>query len=61
MRERKASRLLVINPSQEVLLFRFVHKDGPLAGQMRLRSWRIIVGGLPMRCALPKRQSGRNH
>lgn len=33
MRERKASRLLVINPADEVLLFRFVHKDGALAGR----------------------------
>ncbi|MBK3478627.1 NUDIX domain-containing protein [Pseudomonas sp. MF6751] len=33
MRERKAARLLVINPVQQVLLFRFVHKDGALAGQ----------------------------
>ncbi|AZF42885.1 Translation elongation factor G-related protein [Pseudomonas sp. R1-43-08] len=32
MRERKASRLLVISPSNEVLLFRFVHKAGALAG-----------------------------
>ena len=33
MRERKAARLLVINPAQQVLLFRFVHKHGALAGQ----------------------------
>ncbi|WP_073522281.1 NUDIX hydrolase [Pseudomonas fluorescens] len=33
MRERKAARLLVINPAQQVLLFRFVHNDGALAGQ----------------------------
>ena len=33
MRERKAARLLVMNPVQQVLLFRFVHKDGALAGQ----------------------------
>ena len=33
MRERKAARLLVINPAQQVLLFRFVHKEGALAGQ----------------------------
>lgn len=32
MRERKSARLLVISPSATVLLFRFVHKDGPLAG-----------------------------
>ncbi|EIK67387.1 hypothetical protein PseBG33_2634 [Pseudomonas synxantha BG33R] len=33
MRERKTARLLVINLAQQVLLFRFVHKDGTLAGQ----------------------------
>ena len=33
MGERKAARLLVINPAQQVLLFRFVHKEGALAGQ----------------------------
>nr|WP_314526188.1 NUDIX domain-containing protein [uncultured Pseudomonas sp.] len=43
MRERKASRLLVINPSQEVLLFRFVHKDGPLAGH---NYWATPGGGV---------------
>lgn len=32
MRERKSARLLVISPSQEVLLFRFDHSDGALAG-----------------------------
>ena len=43
MRERKASRLLVINPSHEVLLFRFVHKEGPLAGQ---NYWATPGGGV---------------
>ena len=33
MRERPSSRLLVIDPLQRVLLFRFEHKQGPLAGQ----------------------------
>lgn len=32
MRERKSARLLVINPSRKVLLFRFLHKEGALAG-----------------------------
>ncbi|MDF9620777.1 NUDIX domain-containing protein [Pseudomonas entomophila] len=32
MRERKSARLLVINPSNEVLLFRFEHTEGALAG-----------------------------
>ena len=33
MRERPSSRLLVIDPLQRVLLFRFEHRQGPLAGQ----------------------------
>jgi len=32
MRERPSARLLVINEQQQVLLFRFLHRDGPLAG-----------------------------
>jgi len=32
MRRRKSARLLILNPSHDVLLFRFVHKHGPLAG-----------------------------
>ncbi len=43
MRERKASRLLVISPSDEVLLFRFVHTDGALAGQ---NYWATPGGGV---------------
>ena len=43
MRERKASRLLVISPAHEVLLFRFVHKDGALAGQ---NYWATPGGGV---------------
>ena len=43
MRERKASRLLVISPDHEVLLFRFVHKDGALAGQ---NYWATPGGGV---------------
>ncbi|SEM47404.1 NUDIX domain-containing protein [Pseudomonas sp. ok272] len=33
MRERQSARLLVISPTQHLLLFRFVHKHGALAGQ----------------------------
>ena len=33
MRSRPSARLLVVDPSGRVLLFRFVHKSGPLAGQ----------------------------
>ncbi len=33
MRERPSSRLLVIDPLQRILLFRFEHRQGPLAGQ----------------------------
>ena len=43
MRERKAARLLVISPSNEVLLFRFVHKEGALAGQ---NYWATPGGGV---------------
>ena len=43
MRERKASRLLVISPANEVLLFRFVHNDGALAGQ---NYWATPGGGV---------------
>ncbi|SDZ68600.1 hypothetical protein SAMN03159453_06074 [Pseudomonas sp. NFIX28] len=32
MRERKSARLRGINPSRKVLLFRFLHKEGALAG-----------------------------
>ena len=31
MRRRRSSRLLVIDPNNRVLLFRFVHQHGPLA------------------------------
>ena len=43
MRERKAARLLVINPAQQVLLFRFVHKDGALVGR---NYWATPGGGV---------------
>lgn len=43
MRERKAARLLVINPAREVLLFRFVHRDGALAGR---NYWATPGGGV---------------
>ncbi|CRM83848.1 NUDIX hydrolase [Pseudomonas sp. 8 R 14] len=43
MRERKAARLLVINPAHEVLLFRFIHKGGALAGQ---NYWATPGGGV---------------
>jgi 8-oxo-dGTP diphosphatase len=33
MRKRPSARLLVIDPSGQVLLFRFVHDRGPLQGQ----------------------------
>jgi|1186.fasta_scaffold866848_2 8-oxo-dGTP diphosphatase len=33
MRERPSSRLLVIDPLQRILLFRFEHRQGALAGQ----------------------------
>ena len=33
MRKRPAARLLVLDPENRVLLFRFLFEDGPLAGQ----------------------------
>jgi len=42
MRERPSSRLLVIDPLDRILLFRFEHKEGPLAGQ---RFWATPGGG----------------
>ena len=33
MRQRPSARLLVLNDKDEVLMFRFAHKRGPLAGQ----------------------------
>jgi len=43
MRERPSSRLLVIDPLERILLFRFEHKQGPLAGQ---RFWATPGGAL---------------
>jgi 8-oxo-dGTP pyrophosphatase MutT (NUDIX family) len=43
MRERKSARLLVISPSGDVLLFKFLHKEGALAGR---NYWATPGGGL---------------
>lgn len=43
MRERQAARLLVISPARHVLLFKFLHKDGALAGR---NYWATPGGGL---------------
>lgn len=43
MRQRNSARLLVINPSQQVLLFHFQHKNDALAGQSH---WATPGGGL---------------
>jgi len=43
MRERPSCRLLVIDPDDRLLLFRFAHKSGPLAGQV---FWATPGGGL---------------
>ncbi|MBO9547334.1 NUDIX domain-containing protein [Caulobacter sp.] len=43
MRERPSSRLLVIDPEDRLLLFRFEHRAGPLAGQV---FWATPGGGL---------------
>jgi 8-oxo-dGTP diphosphatase len=43
MRQRPSSRLLVLDPAGCLLLFHFVHKRGPLAGQA---FWATPGGGL---------------
>jgi 8-oxo-dGTP pyrophosphatase MutT (NUDIX family) len=43
MRKRPSSRLLIVNSDQQVLLFRYVHKKGPLAGQ---DFWSTPGGGI---------------
>lgn len=43
MRQRKSARLLVVDKDGRVLLFRFAHKDGALAGQ---NYWATPGGGL---------------
>jgi ADP-ribose pyrophosphatase YjhB (NUDIX family) len=43
MRERPSSRLLITTPKQRVLLFRFVHKTGALAGKAY---WATPGGGV---------------
>ncbi|MCF5467703.1 NUDIX hydrolase [Pseudomonas syringae] len=43
MRERKSARLLVISPTRTVLLFRFQHKEGALAGR---NYWATPGGGV---------------
>jgi 8-oxo-dGTP pyrophosphatase MutT (NUDIX family) len=43
MRERPSSRLLVVDPLDRILLFRFDHKQGALAGQ---QFWATPGGGL---------------
>ncbi|WP_159846489.1 NUDIX hydrolase [Brevundimonas sp. G8] len=43
MRTRPSSRLLIIDPGGRLLLFRFDHKNGPLAGRV---FWATPGGGL---------------
>ncbi|MBS0528608.1 MAG: NUDIX domain-containing protein [Proteobacteria bacterium] len=43
MRHRHAARLLVIDPGERLLLFYFVHRQGPLAGQ---KYWGTPGGGV---------------
>ncbi len=43
LRSRPASRLLLVDPSDRVLLFRFVHRDGALAGKTY---WATPGGGV---------------
>ncbi|WP_137819627.1 NUDIX hydrolase [Pseudomonas sp. 2FG] len=43
MRERRSSRLLIISASEKVLLFKFSHRNGALAGE---EYWATPGGGL---------------
>lgn len=43
MRRRPSARLLVLSPVNRVLLFRFTHSEGPLAGQVY---WATPGGGV---------------
>lgn len=43
MRRRPSARFLILNEAGELLLFRFVHKRGPLAG---LDFWATPGGGV---------------
>ncbi|WP_419907163.1 NUDIX hydrolase [Hoeflea sp.] len=43
MRIRPASRLIILDPKDRVLLYRFVHRSGPLAG---CDYWHTPGGGL---------------
>ena len=43
MRARPSSRLLVLDPQDRLLLFKFEHKNGPLAAQS---FWATPGGGL---------------
>ena len=43
MLERPSSRLLILDPDDRLLLFRFAHKNGPLAGET---FWATPGGGL---------------
>jgi 8-oxo-dGTP diphosphatase len=43
MKERPAARLLIVDPTSRLLLFKFEHKKGPLAGQS---FWATPGGGL---------------
>ena len=36
MRTRPASRLIITDPEKRVLLFRFVHRSGPLVGASQI-------------------------
>jgi 8-oxo-dGTP pyrophosphatase MutT (NUDIX family) len=43
MRRRLSARLLILDPMRRVLLFRFVYRKGPLAGQ---DFWGTVGGGV---------------
>lgn len=51
LRRRPSARLLVLDPDLSLLLFRFVHKDGPTAGA---DFWATPGGGVEPGESLPE-------
>ena len=54
MRTRPSSRLLVLDPQNRLLLFKFEHRKGPLAGQ----SFWATPGGEKLTKRIPQRRVG---
>jgi 8-oxo-dGTP pyrophosphatase MutT (NUDIX family) len=58
MRRRLSARLLILNDAGRLLLFRFVHKTGPLAGQ---DFWATPGGGVEDGETLDRSLLGARH